>query len=365
MKEVAARGVTYGIVGTMAWVAILFTPPVAPRVSPSDPAAVAAANRSIAASAVTTLDPVVVSVPESSVPELRFKPVLVEASLQPGLDTVALTGTIHRSLLASLLSVGQGELPAGQRRSIAWNLADIFEHRVDMSRDLDDGDKFHVLVERLQQPNGKIIVNRILGAKLSLGDQVVEAIHFKSRNSSSEWYDGKGKSLTASFLRTPVNFRRITSAFGLRMHPIFGTWRNHTGTDYAAPMGTPVHAIGDGVVAAAGSHTGYGNMIDIRHSNGMISRYGHMSRFARGIHSGSRVKMGETIGYVGMTGWATGPHLHFEIRENGVAHDPKVALRNQTGEPVSGSESALFREIREHTLEVMASSDQPSRVAMR
>ncbi|MDQ2890301.1 MAG: M23 family metallopeptidase [Gemmatimonadota bacterium] len=349
----------------MAWAAVQLTPAIAPRVSPTDPAALAATNRTIAASALTTLDPVVVSVPESSVPELRFNPVVVEASLQPGVDTVALTGTIHSSLLASLLHVGQGELPAGQRRSIAWNLADIFEHRLDMSRDLDEGDRFHVLVERLQQPNGKIIVNKILGAKLSLGDQVVEAIHFKSRNSSSEWFDGRGKSLTATFLRTPVNFRRITSVFGLRVHPIFGTWRNHTGTDYAAPMGTPVHAIGDGIVAAAGPHGGYGNMIDIRHSSGMISRYGHMSRLARGIHDGSRVKMGETIGYVGMTGWATGPHLHFEIRENGVAHDPKVALRNQTGEPVSGSESILFNEIREHTLAVMATSDEPKRVAMR
>lgn len=365
MKAVAARGVTYGIIGTMAWAAIVFTPPVAPHVPSSDLAALVATNRAMAASAVTTLDPVVVSVPASSVPELRFKPVLVLASLLHGVDTVALTGTIHSSLVASLERVGQGELPAGQRRSIAWNLADIFEHRLDMSRDLDDGDKFHILVERLQKPNGRIIVNKILGAKLSLGDQVVEAIRFKSRNSSSEWFDGRGKSLTASFLRTPVNFRRITSVFGLRVHPIFGTWRNHTGTDYAAPMGTAVHAIGDGVIAAIGSHGGYGNMIDIRHSSGMISRYGHMSRFARGIHPGSHVKMGETIGYVGMTGWATGPHLHFEIRVNGVAHDPKVALRNQTGEPVSGPESVLFKELREHTLAVMANSDEPKRVAMR
>jgi murein DD-endopeptidase MepM/ murein hydrolase activator NlpD len=365
LKAVAARGLTYGIIGTMAWAAIRFTPAIAPTVSPSDPAALAATNKAIAAAAVATLNPVVVSIPESSVPELRFNPVIVNAQLLHGVDTIALSGTIHSSLVASLEHVAQGELSSGQRRSIAWDLADIFEHRIDMSRDLDDGDKFHVLVERLQKPNGKIIVNKILGAKLSLGDQVVEAIHFKSANSSSEWFDGRGKSLTASFLRAPVNFRRITSAFGLRLHPIFGTWRNHTGTDYAAPMGTPVHAIGDGVIVAVGPHGGYGNMIDIRHSNGMVSRYGHMSRFARGIHEGTHVKMGETIGYVGMTGWATGPHLHFEIRENGVAHDPKVALRNQSGEPVSGSESALFNEIRAHTLAVMANSDEPKRVAMR
>ena len=365
MKAVAARGLTYGLIGTMAWAAIRFTPAIAPSAPPTDPAALAATNKAITAAAVTTFNPVIVSVPESSVPELRFNPVVVEAHLLQGVDTITLAGTIHSSLVASLEHVGQGELSTGQRRSIAWDLADIFEHRIDMSRDLDDGDTFHVLVERLQKPNGKIIVNKILGAKLSLGDKVLEAIHFKSANSSSEWFDGRGKSLTASFLRAPVNFRRITSVFGLRLHPIFGTWRNHTGTDYAAPMGTPVHAIGDGVIIAVGPHGGYGNMIDIDHGNGMVSRYGHMSRFAKGIHDGTHVKMGQTIGYVGMTGWATGPHLHFEIREHGVAHDPKVALRNQTGQPVSGAETALFNEIRAHTLAVMAESDEPQRVAMR
>ena len=365
MKEVAARAGTYGIIGLMAWAAILFTPPVASPAPVTDPAALAATNRAIAAAAVGTLPPVIVSTPPSAAPEIIFRPVVVEAALLSGVDTVALTGTIHSSLSASLEHVGQGELPAGQRRSIAWNLADIFEHRVDMSRDLDDGDTFHVLVERLQKPNGKVIVNKILGAKLSLGDEIIEAIHFKSNSSGSEWFDGHGKSLTSSFLRTPVNFRRISSVFGLREHPIFGTWRNHTGTDYAAAMGTPVHAIGDGVIVTAGRVGGYGNMIDIRHSNGMVSRYGHMSRFARGIHAGTHVTMGETIGYVGMTGWATGPHLHFEIRVHGVARDPKLALKNQSGAPLSSSETALFNEIREHTLAVMANSNAPKQVAMR
>ena len=119
-----------------------------------------------------------------------------------------------------------------------------------------------------------------------------------------------------------MDFRRITSGFGLREHPILGTWRNHTGTDYSAPMGTPVRAIGDGIVIAAGWMGGYGNAVDIRHSNGYVSRYGHLSGFGQGIHRGARVNMGSTIGYVGMTGWATGPHLHFEVRVNGVAHDP-------------------------------------------
>lgn len=362
MKAVAARGVTYAVIGAMAWAAVKLTPPIAPR---STASLAVLTGTSSAAPDLTTMTPVVVSVPESSVPELRFQPVIVNAERLHGVDTVALNGTIHSSLLASLERVGQSELPTSQRRSLAWDLADIFEHRVNMDRDVDEGDKFHVLVERLQQPNGKIIINKILGAKLSLGDRVVEAVHFKTSNSSSEWFDGKGKSLTASFLRTPVNFRRITSVFGPRNHPIFGTWRNHTGTDYAAPMGTPVRAIGDGVVIWAGLRGGYGNMIDIRHSNGMVSRYGHLSRYASGLRSGEHVKMGSTIGYVGMTGWATGPHLHFEIRVNGVAHDPTSALRNQTSDPLSGPEGRLFREIRHQTLSEMQPDSGPERVAVR
>lgn len=368
MKEATARGVTYAIVGAMAWGAVELTPPVPSRsiaslatVAPAAPMQTGSGTDQ----ALATLPAVVVSTPESSVAELRFQPVIVNAERLRGVDTVALNGTIHRSLLASLEGVGQTELPTSQRRTLAWNLADIFEHRIDMARDVDEGDKFHVLVERLQQPNGKIIINKILGAKLSLGDRVVEAVHFKTSNSSSEWFDGKGKSLASSFLRAPVNFRRITSVFGLRNHPIFGTWRNHTGTDYAAPMGTPVHAIGDGVVVSVGRRGGYGNMIDIRHSNGMVSRYGHMSRFASDVHEGTHVKMGSTIGYVGMTGWATGPHLHFEIRVNGVAHDPTTALRNQTNDPLSGPEGRLFREVRHQTLADMQADNGPERVAAR
>jgi hypothetical protein len=300
---------------------------------------------------------------DGGVPMFRSAPVIVDAQRLNGIDTIALSGTIHSSLYAALEHIGQSELSRGQRVSLAWHLADIFEHRIDMSRDLMDGDKFDILVERLQQPNGKIIINKILGAKFALNGEDVEAIHFKSKGSNSEWFDGKGKSLTSSFLRVPLEFRRISSVFGMREHPIFGKWKRHTGIDYAAPMGTPVRAIGDGVVVAVGKNGGYGNMIDIRHKNGYVSRYGHLSRFAKGLHRGEHVAMGQTIGYVGMTGWATGPHLHFEIRINGEAHDPKVALRNKSGEPLPSSEKGLFQEIREHTLAALAQADSGQQLA--
>jgi len=298
---------------------------------------------------------------------IALSPVVVDAQRLQGPDTVAISGTIHSSLMASLDHSGVGEFPKGQRRSLAWHLADIFEHRIDMARDLAEGDQFHILVERLQEPNGKVIVNKILGARLSVRKHIFEAVRFKSHDSNSEWFDAKGKSLTSSFLMAPLAFSRISSVFGGREHPIFGLWRNHTGTDYAAPTGTPVHAIGDGVIVSAGWMGGYGNAIDIRHSNGYISRYGHLSRIGEGIYPGKRVAMGATIGYVGMTGWATGPHLHFEIRINGVAHDPMTALQGKSGSPLPTSEARLFQEIREHTMAALSDDKNgaASHVAMR
>lgn len=302
---------------------------------------------------VFAMEPVVVSRPGLEPADFFLSPVVVEASNRELVDTLAIGGVITSSLYNALNESGQGVLPPSARHQLAWSLADIFEYKVDMSRDLHDGDKFHLLVERLQKPNGAIIVNKILGARLALsnGHNPLEAINFDSRGSSSaQYYDASGMSLRAAFLRAPVAFRRISSVFGARKHPIFGEWRNHTGTDYAAAEGTPVRAIGDGVVIFAGRKGGYGNMIDIRHRNGMVSRYGHMRGFASGIRPGSRVTMGSTIGYVGMTGWATGPHLHFEIRVDGVAKNPRLALESRGGEPVPANERALFQRMRQQTL---------------
>jgi murein DD-endopeptidase MepM/ murein hydrolase activator NlpD len=152
--------------------------------------------------------------------------------------------------------------------------------------------------------------------------------------------------MRAAFLRAPLAFRRISSVFGLRKHPILGVTRGHTGTDYAASSGTPVRAVGEGVVIFAGRKGGYGNAIDIRHRNGYVGRYGHLRGFASGIRVGRTVNIGETIGYVGMTGLATGPHLHFEILVNGVQRDPSVALRNKTGFPIPAAEQSRFASVR-------------------
>jgi len=321
-------------VATLAAVAIWFTPALEKK-------------------QVFAMDPVVVSRPGLEPADFLFQPVVIQASNTELVDTLAIAGVIHSSLYNALNESGVGVLPPSARHQLAWSLADIFEYKVDMSRDLHQGDRFHLLVERLQKPNGAIIVNKILGARLALSNahNPLEAIHFDTPGSSTgQFYDASGMSLRAAFLRAPLTFRRISSVFGARKHPIFGEWRNHTGTDYAAAEGTPVRAIGDGVVIFAGRKGGYGNMIDIRHRNGMVSRYGHMRNFATGMRPGSRVTMGTTIGYVGMTGWATGPHLHFEIRVDGVAHDPRLALQSRGGEPIPAGERPLFERMRNQTL---------------
>ena len=274
--------------------------------------------------------------------ELMASPVLVEASNRTRVDTLTLNGIIQSSLFSALDKSGDASLPRSARTELAFSLADIFEYRIDMSKDLHVGDKFHILVERLQEPNGSIIVNKILGASLAVSGNEIDAIRFDSRAATGQYFDATGKSLRASFLRAPVAFRRISSIFGNREHPILGIWRQHKGTDYAAAMGTPVRSIGDGVVIFAGRKGGYGNVIDIRHRNGFVSRYGHLSSFAKGIHAGSRVKIGSTIAAVGMTGLATGPHLHFEILVNGVQRDPRIALQMKGGDPIPSSERGVF-----------------------
>ena len=148
--------------------------------------------------------------------------------------------------------------------------------------------------------------------------------------------------MRAAFLRAPLEFRRISSVFGMRKHPILGIWRQHAGTDYAAAQGTPVRAVGDGVVIFAGRKGGYGNAIEVRHPNGFVTRYGHLRGFAKSTRRGARVDIGQTIGFVGMTGWATGPHLHYEFRVADQPRDPmSAAVPNAS--PLSGERLPEFR----------------------
>lgn len=269
-----------------------------------------------------------------------------EERLPWAVDTVLVRGVVRSSLYDAVEQGAVDLLPKGARAELAWSIADIYEYRVDMSRELQQGDEVRVLFERSRAPNGAVKVGPVLAAGLQRSGSEVQAIRMPIDNGRSVYYDQHGRSLAASFLRAPLSFRRISSVFGRRRHPVLGTWRAHRGTDYAASSGTPVRAIGDGKVIFAGRRNGYGNTVEIRHPNGYVTRYGHLRGFATGVRSGSAVEMGRTIGYVGMTGLATGPHLHFEVLVNGVQRDPRTALKASAGPTLGGEDLALFERIR-------------------
>jgi murein DD-endopeptidase MepM/ murein hydrolase activator NlpD len=257
-------------------------------------------------------------------------------------DTVAVGGTIHANLYQAMDSSASKYFPDHAKDELAWALADIFEYRVDMSRDLQDGDRFRALVERQVGPGGVTRVGKVLAADFTLSGSDLSAVLFDSKSASPQYYDASGKSLRAQFLRVPLEFRRISSSFGKRYHPVLKRWKTHEGTDYAANAGTPVRAVGDAVVVRAGWAGGYGNLIELRHPNGYRTRYGHLRAFAKGIRPGAHVNISQTIGYVGTTGLSTGPHLHFEVIVNGQQRDSRVALKNISGTPIAASERAEF-----------------------
>lgn len=267
-------------------------------------------------------------------------------------DTIVVRGEISSTLYDAFDHAG-GLLPSPARAELAWNVADVFEYRLDMSRDLQPGDHFQVLFERARGPESTVRIGRILVAEYRSGSTVIDATRFEDDEHHPRFFDQDGKSMQAMFLRAPLEFRRISSIFGLRKHPILGIWRAHKGTDYAASSGTPVRAIGNGVVLRAGRMRGYGNVIDVRHPNGFVSRYGHLRAFASGVRGGTRVAIAQTIGYVGMTGLATAPHLHFEVLVGGVQQNPRVALAAKGGEPLPSSQRAAFEQTRSQYLALL------------
>jgi murein DD-endopeptidase MepM/ murein hydrolase activator NlpD len=412
--RISARAISYGVVGALAALAVRFTPPIAarapaarfqaarPAAAPGGPAAASPAGPAWNARTVTRApgEPLAAllaraglgaadarealratwalgaSLPagtevevgglstDSAPRQVIFKLAidrLVQLRRTPdgwqsarvqlpwATDTVSLAVEVNGSL-ARALAESEGALPAKLRTELAYELADIFEYRIDMSRDLHPGDRVQVLVERATAPSGAVRLGNVLAASFDLAGKRIEAFRYASRGASGGYFDQDGKSLRAQFLRAPLAFRRVSSVFGLRRHPILGVWRAHKGTDYAASLGTPVRSIGDGVVVFAGRRSGYGNVVDVRHRNGYVSRYGHLSRFARSARVGSRVTIGQTIGSVGMSGLATAPHLHFEVLVGGVQRDPRVVLRSRSGEPLAPGERARFDGVRQQLL---------------
>ncbi len=213
---------------------------------------------------------------------------------------------------------------AGLSDAIATQLADIFSTDIDFHRDLRRGDRFSVVYEMYHDRSEPVRAGRVLAAEFINVGRLYRAVYFQYDDKRGGYYTPDGRSIRKAFLRSPLEYSRISSGFtNSRFHPILGQWRAHMGIDYAAPHGTRVRATGDGVVESAGwDHRGYGNLVVLRHQSGYTTWYGHLSALAKGVRRGSRVHQGETIGYVGATGLATGPHLHYEFRINNVHQNP-------------------------------------------
>jgi murein DD-endopeptidase MepM/ murein hydrolase activator NlpD len=225
-------------------------------------------------------------------------------------------GEIRSSLFAASDAVG---LPD----AVTMQLAEIFSGDVDFHHDLRRGDWFTVVYETRELDGQPAGAGRIVAAEFVNKGNVYRAFSWEEPDGSSSYYAQDGKSLRKTFTRSPVSFTRITSGFSMaRFHPFLQTWRAHKGVDFAAPTGTPVHATGDGKVASAGRQNGYGNVVVLQHSAAYSTVYAHLSRFAAGMTPGARVAQGDVIGYVGQTGWATGPHLHYEFRVNNEQRNP-------------------------------------------
>jgi murein DD-endopeptidase MepM/ murein hydrolase activator NlpD len=232
------------------------------------------------------------------------------------------TRTIRGVIDSSLFEAVEA---AGAHDQTAVALADIFGWDIDFVLDVRHGDTFAVTYEQIWRDGSYLHDGPIEAAEFVNQGRTYRAVRYSDPDGHAHYYTPDGRSLHKAFLRAPVEFTRVSSRFNsARYHPILNLIRAHKGVDYAAPIGTPVHAAGDGRIRAAGRMGGYGNCIEIEHSRSIVTVYGHLARFARGMHVGAHVAQGTVVGYVGMTGLATGPHLHYEYRVNGVFKNPQT-----------------------------------------
>ncbi len=219
-----------------------------------------------------------------------------------------------------------------------------FSYDVDFQRDIQPGDTFEVVAERLYTSDGRFArEGRVLYAELVLRGKRLAFYRYKPDGGDEDYYGLDGQSIVKALLRTPIDGAKITSGFGMRGHPILGFTRMHAGVDFGAPPGTPIYAAGNGTVEFVGPRGGYGNFVMIRHNTTYETAYGHMTGFAKGMAAGVRVHQGQVIGYVGMTGLATGPHLHYEVRKNGTPINP-VEFSMPVGPKLAGRELKKFRD---------------------
>ena len=249
--------------------------------------------------------------------------------------------TISSTLYAATDSSEDGaKLPD----TIVKQIVEMFSTSIDFRGDLKRGDHFNVVYETFWQDGEFVRAGRILAGEFTNKGTTFQSVWFEDPQSKQGggYYSFDGKSLKKAFLKSPVEFSRISSGFAMRVHPISGQWKQHKGIDFPAPTGTPIRASGDGVIDFAGTQNGYGNFVMIKHWANYTTAYAHMSRFAPGIKKGSKVSQGDVIGYVGTTGWSTGAHLHYEFRVGGEAKDPGT-LNVQAQAPLTAAEMSRFK----------------------
>ena len=287
----------------------------------------------------------------------RFKRLVIEKTAQgftANLETAPLTasvrmasGTIQSSLFAA---TDEARVPD----AVATQIAEIFSGDIDFHRALRKGDRFAVVYEVLEGDGEPLRSGRVLSTEFINAGKTYQAMWFQNPAGNTPqatggathaqgqggYYTPEGKSLRRAYLASPLAFSRVTSGFKMRFHPILQTWRAHLGVDYGAPTGTPVRSVGDGVVDFAGVQGGFGNVVMVKHGNGHMTVYAHLSRI--NVKRGQNVSQGQNIGAVGATGWATGPHLHFEFRVNGAQRDPLVMARQSETIPVAAAVKPQF-----------------------
>ncbi len=254
------------------------------------------------------------------------------------------SGTIQSSLFAA---TDDARIPD----SVAVQLAEIFSGDIDFRRALRKGDRFNVVYETLEADGEPLRTGRVLSAEFVNAGKPYQAMWFQppaqqtlaGEPARGAYYTLDGKSLRRAYLSSPVEFSRISSGFSMRFHPILQKWRAHLGTDFAASTGTPARTVGDGVVEFSGVQNGYGNVVFIKHRNGHETVYAHLSKLM--VQRGQAVNQGQTIGLVGATGWATGPHLHFEFRVNGTQQDPMTIAKQSETTPVTSAALPAFRQL--------------------
>jgi murein DD-endopeptidase MepM/ murein hydrolase activator NlpD len=249
------------------------------------------------------------------------------------------SGTVRSSLYAATDESGIPDAVAAQ-------IAEIFAADIDFHRELRKGDTFHLVYETLTADGEPVPWNggigRVLAAEFVNGGRTYQALWFAGADGRGGYYTPDGQSKRRTFLASPMEFSRVTSGFAMRMHPLQQTLRKHNGVDYSAPNGTPVRSVADGTVDFAGWQNGYGNVVELQHGGGKSTLYAHLSRID--VRKGQRVQQGQHIGAVGATGWATGPHLHFEFRAGGVHQDPLLAAKSSPTLPIDAASRPRFDE---------------------